>query len=499
MRQRRFPLALDKSDQPMFVRIARALTDDIRRGRLRPGAPVPGTRTLARELMVHRNTVLAAYSELLSEGWIRAERARGCFVSSALPQAPPQRFAEARLQRTRVPAKCAFPLASPPALDDFASTPPGFRTISTGTPDLRLAPAAALARAYRRAVRRSDALGYGDPRGDPRLRAALAALLRDSRGLAARADDVVVTRGSQMAIAMVARAAISPGDSVAVEALGYPPAWEALRQSGAQLVPFPVDAEGLDVRALAAAVRRRRIRAVYLTPHHQYPTTVALSAGRRMGLLDLARRERILIIEDDYDHEFHYDGRPVLPLASADAAGVVAYVGTLSKILAPGLRIGYVVAPGSLLEAVVAHRFYVDRQGDHAVERAVAELIEDGELERSVNRARRIYRARRDLAVELLRAQLGSAVSLHVPFGGMALWISCLGIDAEAWSERAHAQRISFRCARRWRFDRRRENAWRFSFAPFDEGELRDIVDGLQASLRSAATPARRRSASPVE
>jgi GntR family transcriptional regulator/MocR family aminotransferase len=482
MRPRRFPLALERSRQPMFVRIARALTDDIRRGRLRPGAPIPGTRTLARELMVHRNTVLAAYSELLSEGWIRAEPARGCFVSSALPDAPPRRFADARLQRTSVPLECAFPIAAPPPVDDFALAPEGLRAISSGTPDLRLAPSAALARAYRRALRRGDALRYGDPRGDPRLRAALASLLAESRGLAARADDVVVTRGSQMAIALVARAALAPGDAVAVEALGYPPAWEALRQCGAQLIPFPIDAEGLDVRALAAAVRRRRIRAVYLTPHHQYPTTVSLSAGRRLALLELARRERFLIIEDDYDHEFHYEGRPVLPLASADSTGVVAYVGTLSKVLAPGLRIGYLVAPGSLLNSVVAHRFYLDRQGDHAVERAVAELIEDGELERSVNRARRIYRARRDLAVELLRARLGSAISLQVPSGGMALWVSCPGVDAEAWSERARARGILFHCARRWRFDRRRGNAWRFSFAPFDEREIGEIVDGLRAS-----------------
>ncbi|HEX4621259.1 MAG TPA: PLP-dependent aminotransferase family protein [Myxococcaceae bacterium] len=482
MGPRRFPLALERSSRPMFLRIARALTDDIRRGRLPPGAPIPGSRTLARELLVHRNTVLAAYAELISEGWIRSEPARGCFVSSSLPHAPPRRFADIRLQRSHVPAECAFPLAAPPTMDDFANAPEGFHAISTGTPDLRLAPAAALGRAYRRALRRVDALRYGDPRGDPRLREALASILRDNRGLAARAEDLVVTRGSQMAIAMVARAALAPGDVVAVESLGYPPAWEALRQAGAELLPFPVDALGLDVSALAAAVRRRRIRAVYLTPHHQYPTTVALSAGRRLALLELAQRERLLIIEDDYDHEFHYDGRPVLPLASADSTGVVAYVGTLSKVLAPGLRLGYVVAPGSLLKAVVAHRFYVDRQGDHAVERAVAELIEDGELERSVNRSRRIYRARRDLAVELLRSRLGSAVSVRVPFGGMALWVSCPGIDAEAWSKRARTRGILFNCARRWRFDRRRADAWRFSFAPFDERELREIVEGLRAS-----------------
>src|SRR5207244_1344963 len=159
-----------------------------------------------------------------------------------------------------------------------------------------------------------------------------------------------------MALDLAARALIRPGDAVAVEAYGYRPAWEALRLAGAELIPLPVDDHGMRIDALRALVSARRVRAVYVTPHHQYPTTALLAPGRRIELLEIARTERIAVLEDDYDHEFHYEGRPVLPLASADPGGVVVYIGTLSKLLAPGLRLGFAVAPRAMIERMAALR-----------------------------------------------------------------------------------------------------------------------------------------------
>ena len=253
-------------------------------------------------------------------------------------------------------------------------------------------------------------------------------MLAATRGLAAGPDDLLITRGSQMALELVARALVTPGDVVAVEAIGYVPARAAFALAGARLVPMPVDGQGLDVDALEALARRGPVRAVYLTPHHQYPTTVTLSPGRRLRLLEVARAHRIAVIEDDYDHEFHYDGRPVLPLASVDRAGVVVYVGTLSKILAPGLRIGYVVAPAPLLERLATLRAVLDTQGDPAIEDAVAELLEDGEVQRHVRRVRRIYRDRRDALADALRRDLAGHVSFDVPAGGVAFWARLDGI-----------------------------------------------------------------------
>lgn len=469
----------EPDELPRFLAIARALTDDIRAGRLPPGARLPGTRSFAQRLGVHRNTVLAAYAELAAEGWIETRPASGTFVSSALPET------DARpTRRGGIPARPGFALRVP-AHGDVIDAPPGALVMS-GVPDLRLVPAAELARAYRRAVtRRARAvLGYADPRGAQRLRRALAAMLVSARGLPVGEDDVLITRGSQMALDLCARTLLCPGDVVAVEALGYPPAWQALARSGARLVSVPVDAEGIDVVALARLARQRKLRAVYVTPHHQFPTTVTLTPARRLALLELARRRRFAIIEDDYDHELHYEWRPVLPLASADGAGVVVYVGTLSKLLAPGLRLGYLVAPRRVLEHATQCRLYLDRQGDHALEHAVAELIEDGELGRHTRRAHRIYAARRDALVSALGRELGGALSLSVPSGGMSLWARVArGIDVEAWSARARERGVVVFPGKHYAFDRRARPRLRLGYAALDEDEIAEAVRRLAAAL----------------
>ncbi|HEX2675222.1 MAG TPA: PLP-dependent aminotransferase family protein, partial [Polyangiales bacterium] len=356
-----------------------------------------------------------------------------------------------------------------------------------GLPDTRLPPRAALARAYRHALRgRADLLGYGDPRGEPRLREALAQMLRARRGLSVNADDVLVTRGSQMALALLGQVLVRPGERVAIEAYGYPPAWRALTSRGATLVPIPVDAEGLDVAALARAHDEAPIRAVYVTPHHQYPTTVTMSAARRMALLALARRERFAVIEDDYDHEFHYSGRPVLPLASADEHGNVMYVGTLSKVVAPGLRIGYLVAPGAVQRAALAARFDLDRQGDRVGETALAELIEDGELQRHLWRMRRTYAARRDHFVSALRDALGDVLEFEPPPGGMALWVRAdRKLDIDAWHAECARRGVLFQLGKPFRFDKRDTPHGRFGYGILSDREIPVAVARLRDAARA--------------
>jgi GntR family transcriptional regulator / MocR family aminotransferase len=484
---RGWDLQLDLSDAragPVFLRLARGVADAIRSGRLRPGAPLPGSRSLARAVGVHRNTVLAAYAELSAEGWIASAPARGTFVSSELPDLPPRSRGVPAQNAPPVPARAGFDLPPLEVAAPAVARPHVTFELLGGLPDPRLAPAAELARAWRRALRRPEHLSYGDPRGHPRLRAALAEMLAATRGLAHGADGVLVTRGAQMAISLAARALLEPGDLVAVEALGYRPAWDALRLAGARLVPVPVDAHGLDVDGLAALHARQPVRAVYLTPHHQYPTTVALSPARRLALLDLAARERICVLEDDYDNEFHYEGRPLLPLASADRAGVVVYVGTLSKIVAPSLRIGFAAAPAPVLERMLAHRFLLDRQGDLVLEAALAELLEEGEIQRHVWRTRRAHAARRDALVEALGAWLGGALSFRTPPGGIALWCrTAPGLDASAWAARALARGVAVQPGRSFAFDGRARPYLRLGFARHDERELVEAVRRLADAL----------------
>lgn len=485
-------LPVDRDDAaPVVAQIARAIAGHIVAGRLRPGERLPGTRDLSRTLRVHRNTVLAAYGELGAEGWIETSPSRGTFVSREIPSALRARATD-RAPGRRAPGFSIEP--GPMPRGSGRRRPPGALELSGGVPDLRLVPVAALARAYRRALRRPGILDYGEPSGEERLRVAIGAMLRSTRGLDPDPDGVVVTRGSQHALALVARALVRPGDVVAVEDLGYAPAWEAFRAAGARVVPVPVDEGGLQVDALEALARRERVRALYVTPQHQYPTTVTLPAGRRLALLKLAATERIAVVEDDYDGDFHYDGSPVLPLASNDRAGVVVYVGTLSKVLAPALRIGYVAAPAEVVGCLAAHRRYVDGQGDRAMELAIAELLEDGEVQQHVWRMRRAYAARRDVLAHALGEELGGALELTVPAGGLALWCRVApGLDVDRWAAAARERGVLFQPASDFAFDGRPRPALRVGFARLAERELREGVRRLAAALPAAGAARRRR------
>jgi GntR family transcriptional regulator/MocR family aminotransferase len=493
-----FTIPLDpQATVPIFAQIARTIAGDVRRGRLHPGDVLPGTRALARTLRVHRNTVLAAYGELTAEGWITTERGRGTFISKTLPEPRPRRFASTT-GADRVETSDAFDLGAGVTV---AQCPSGSQAVYnlTGWPDLRLVPTRTLARAWRRSIERQGrrALSYSAPDGHPRLRAALASMLSATRGLAVDASHVLVTRGTQGALTVIAHALLRPGDVVAAENPGYRRAWQVLSLTGARVVPVPVDAHGLSIDRLAAAAEEHRIRAVFVTPHHQFPTTVTLSPARRRALLDLAKRHRFAIIEDDYDHEFHYDGRPILPLASADTAGTVVYVGSLSKTLAPGLRLGYIAAAPRVIAHLAEYRSLLDTQGDGVLESAVAELIEDGDVQRHVRKSRRIYRARRDAMAALLTSKLGGAVNVAVPVGGTALWVRIAAdVDVEQWCRAAAAKDVIFETGDRFSFDNQRLPYIRLGYAGYREAELADAVRLLAVTLAETRRPKRLTAAS---
>ncbi|MBU6429214.1 MAG: PLP-dependent aminotransferase family protein, partial [Cyanobacteria bacterium REEB65] len=320
-----------KRERPAFLRIAQAIADDIRSGALPPGAALPSSRKLAELHSVHRNTALAAYRELQAEGWIFARSSSGTFVTEDLPEAS-RKERKTHVRPRKIAPAAGFEIPAGRGRPLPAAIQRGTLVLGGGIPDPRLFPVEALSRAYRRALRISghEVLSYGNPLGNDALRRELALLLRSERGVPAAASNILVTRGCQMAIDLVARTLLRPGDAVAVEALGYRPAWEALAAAGARLVPIRVDAHGLDVSDLARVLQRQRLRALYLTPHHQYPTLVTLSAGRRLQLLEVAREQQLAILEDDYDHEFQHEGRPIFPLAASDRWGVVVYLGSLS-------------------------------------------------------------------------------------------------------------------------------------------------------------------------
>lgn len=460
--------------EPVFLALSRAIIAEIERGRLKPGDPLPGTRALSKSLALNRNTVDAAYHELIMQGWLVTEPSRGTFVARDLPD----------FGRERRPVE-----PGDGASADGAGAGRAVLRFSDGTPDPRLAPTVPLGRAFRRALMSPSFLdggAYGDPRGSQVLREALAHYLKHERGITPKAENMLIARGSQMALFLAASAIAQPGVTIAAETPGYPLAWAAFRAAGARVVGVPVDEGGIDVDVLERlASTERHLKAVYVTPHHQYPTTVTLGAARRLRLLDVARRFRLTVIEDDYDHEYRFDGRPVLPLAArAEPEASVIYLGSLSKLIAPGIRLGYAVAPPEIVSRMAGRREALDRQGDLPLEYALSELIADGTLRRHARKARRIYHARRDHLAALLNQHLSDNADFSLPPGGLAIWLRLKsGVSAEAWAMNAAGLGLSILPGFHFILDAiQQPEAFRLGFGNLDETELVKAVDLLASA-----------------
>jgi GntR family transcriptional regulator/MocR family aminotransferase len=410
---------------PVYQQIVQALIHDIQRGRLVPGTFLPSSRELATTLGVNRKTIVIAYDDLIAQGWLASDGTRGTIVSSSLPELAPRPVPI--LQPDTGSESTAPEFKIRPAADPLPAFVESTQlTFDDGAPDARLLSPDVLSRAYRTALRqavRGNWLGYGDPRGSPILRETIANMLMTHRGLVASADNICITRGSQMAIFLAARILLRPGETVLVEALSYAPAWQAFRAAGAAVVGAKLDDNGLDVADVERLCRKHKVRALYLTPHHQFPTTVSLTPQRRLRLLDLASQFGFAIIEDDYDHEFHFEQQPLLPMASYAPRRTV-YIGSMSKLLLPGLRIGYVAAAPDVIRLMANETVIVDRQGNAPTELAVAELIESGELHRHSRKALQVYLKRRNAFAQLLEKNFADIVDFKMPDGGLAFWIT---------------------------------------------------------------------------
>ncbi|MEM5315454.1 PLP-dependent aminotransferase family protein [Paraburkholderia sp. JHI869] len=468
--------------------IVQAIIHEIRRGRLLPGTPLPGSRELAKVLDVNRKTVILAYEELSAQGWLKSEKTRGTFVSPALPEKGIE--AVKPLDSGIAPALGVRLAGNGPDVPCLYSED-GYLTFDDGAPDTRLVPVAELAAAYRKALlaaSQKNRLGYGDPLGTLRIRREILEMLSSERGITAREDNICIVRGSQMGIYVTARILVRPGDCVVMEALSYPPAREAFRAAGAEVVTVGLDEEGLKVDELEKLCYRKRVRAVYVTPHHQFPTTVLLPAARRMRMLALAEQFDFAIIEDDYSHEFHFAHRPMLPLASFDRRGKVIYVGSMSKLLTPSLRIGYLIAPAPFIERAAAEVTIIDRQGDPASEAAVADLLSSGVIHSHTKKVMKIYAERRDLLASLLQTHLHKWLSFELPVGGLALWAVCKAdVDMDTLQAAGEREGVRFLPASHFSLKNRPYPALRLGFGSLNAQELEEAVLRLRRAFMATA------------
>lgn len=467
-------------DVPIYMQIIQVLIRDIERGRLTSGTYLPSSRELSRILGVNRKTVVLAYEDLIAQGWLDSEGTRGTRVAAALPDPVNRNQGDAEATMSNVIIDYRFaaapdrPIAVPPG--------PGLK-IDEGAPDGRLFPAELLARAYRSAAHRAsqgNGFQYRDPRGSPALRSAIATMLKSQRGLPVTAENICITRGSQNGIFLAAQVLVAPGDTVVVEKLTYEPAVAAFRAMGANIVAVGLDEDGIDIEAVEHACRRNAVRAIFVTPHHQFPTTVSLRPERRLRLLDLARQFGFALIEDDYDHEFHFESQPLLPLA-AYGPGHVLYVGSLSKLLLPALRIGYVAAPPPVIEAI-AHRVSItDGMGNTLTEDAASELIENGELRRHGRKVLQVYSQRRESFAAEIDRVFGDMAEYRKPDGGLAFWLR-FKTDLDVMEARAVEMGLRFASSRSFMTTDDAPRGLRIGFASLNSYEARTALTALRAA-----------------
>lgn len=414
-------IAVDrKARKPMHRQIYDAFRDAIIQGSLRSGQQIPSTRALASDLGISRIPLLNAYAQLLAEGYFEARTGAGTFVSASFPQ-PVLRGSRAaqapavRIARRRVAQRStAIPRHDEPWMS-------GSGAFSIGQPAFEHFPVKAWSSLLARHARRlrPSSLKYGDPMGTREFRESVAAYLRTARAVRCDPDQIMAVSGSQQALDICARVLLDPGSPVWVEDPGYPFMRSALEFAGCRIVPVPVNAEGLDIEA---GIRLcRRAQAAWVTPSHQYPLGVTMSASRRLRLLEWAGHADAWVVEDDYDSEYRYESMPIASLQGMDQDSRVIYIGTFSKILFPSLRLGYMVIPKDLVSRFVAVRKVTDLSPPHLFQTVLADFIGEGHFARHIRRTRLVYAERREALVSALRRQFGASLEIAGGEAGMHL------------------------------------------------------------------------------
>ena len=458
----------------LHIQVCNIFITLITNGTLQPSGILPSSRILAELIGINRNTVKLAYEELITQGWAESIGRKGVFVLSKLPirsrSILPGANRNKSLQESFI------------WTNNFKNAIPGknlqgtMLTIDDGFPDVRLAPVGQLMREYRSLSKKiygKNFLKYGSSRGSEHLRVSICNYLSNTRGLVVPPENILITKGSQMGIYLAAQLLLGPSDNIAVGISNYFSADDTFRHAGANLLRIPIDWNGMDVDYLEETLQHRKIKAVYIIPHHHCPTTVTMSMERRLKLLNLAKEYRFAIVEDDYDFDFHYDNQPYLPLASMDHNKNVIYIGSISKTFAPALRIGFMVGPPAFVEAASSLRELIDRQGDTLLEEAFAVMFDNGEMERHFRKSLKIYKQRRNYFCHILKSDFNDEIEFRVPEGGLAVWSNFdKKIDLIRMSKDALKKGLNIDNGTFYKNESFSANALRMGFASLEENEM---------------------------
>ena len=484
-------IQFDKSStQPIYIQIAQQVINAIQRGYLSIGTVLPGSRVLSQTLKIHRNTVVAVYDELASQGWVEIIPNKGTFV--LVPEqttAPIKATAHQIDQVYEYPKTTGFPFQPSFNLASTLQTTKAKYSINDGAPDLRLHPVHEFSKWYSAAMKRKSLISKWNrttPLLDSKFETQLCNYLNATRGFHIKPSNLISTRSTEMSLYIVSQLLIKPNDVVVVGHLSHYASNMIFQQAGASIKTIPVDEHGLDVDYIRTHFIKGSIRCVYVCAHRHYPTTATLSAERRLKLLELAKTYKFAIIEDDYDYDFQYSGSAMLPMASADANGVVVYLGKLGQSLFPSFQTGFVVAPESLISEAKNYLQLLDKQGDMIQEQILAELIYEGEIYRLIKKNIILYKQRRDCLCHYLTTYFEDILTWEKPSGGLAIWlqfkhtISLVKLAEEAGKCDLFLPKTIL-------YQDRTICAIRFGFGHFNEEEIESVIKSLKTAYNVAA------------
>lgn len=473
------------ADQAIYLQIAQKIIDEIQTGRLPPSSVMPGTRELARTLNVNRKTTVLAYEELISQGWLATEKRRGTFVTDNLGSIPGFN-APSRLAAHEKESVAPTPLMDA-EIEHFKQA--SWVDFTEATADNRLTPLETFARAFRKALLVATRTNHqlNNPQGYQALRSAIAAMVNMENNFRIDADQVCVLSSSQMAIFILARVLVRQDDCVVFERLSNPLSRQAFETCGANLKYVDIDRHGMDIEQIASLAREQKIRAVYVTPQHQFPTTATMTQERRNELYRLAELHDFYIIEDDREHESYFDETLPFPIASLDHSERTVYLGSLSNVLSPALQISYLIGGRELIAQCKAEKKLIDCQNKQLFEYAVAELIASGEIQRHRRKLGMVFAERRQLMQELLRQELGQQVDFDPPKGGLAYWLRFRQpVDMEALARHALEEKVKFSQGSEYSPDKSDVQAVRLGFANLNQTELKSGLKRFKRALMAS-------------
>lgn len=470
----------------IYIQIAQQIINAIQRGYLAEGTALPGTRKFSLLLSINRNTAVAVYDELASQGWVNIVPNKGTFVIMPEKKTPAIKAVVQGLEKLKT-----YPKASGFAFQssfNLASTEEFSRhkfVINDGQPDLRLHPTHQFSKWYSASMKRASLISKWNlkhEQSDATFSKQLCNYLNATRGFHIKPNSIVSTRSTEMSLYIVSQLIIKKNDVVLVGALSHYKSNMLFQQAGANIKTIPVDADGIDVDFIEKNFTKNSIRCVYVCAHRQYPTTVTLTAERRLKLLKLAKAYKFAIIEDDFDYDFQLDDSAMVPMASADGQGFVIYLGRLGQSFFPSFQIGFVVAPENIINEAKNYLQILDKQGDLIQKQILTELISEGEIHRLIKKNITIYKQRRDYLCICLNIHFKDYATWQVPVGGLAVWLNFEPrISLIKLAEKAKAHDLFL--PKTILYQNKDLCAMRLGFGHLNEDEIESVVKILKVSF----------------